>query len=743
MDPFKEQLPEDIRLKLDRAKPEEEEVLVQVATDLSAERSFGQQWLVITEKTLLVIPADGEDGIVQFPVSEVADVRIEDLVGAGQIEVDRKAGEPLTLSFTQSLRPKFAGVAEGIRQLSKGEPLVLPTELEKKRCPECRRLLPEGTALCSFCRSSWQTLKRIVGYMLSFRKRFALMVLLTVIMTALGLVPPKITQHIIDDVLTPRANMSLLVQLALLLLGVRVMLWITQVATEWLSRWLGHRSVQDIRTDLFRHFQFLPLRFYDRRKIGALISRMSTDTDRLEEYYLIGIPFLISNALMAAGILSLLSFMNWELTIFVLIPIPFVIFAGSRVWSRMLLLFRRWSNKWARLHSHLNESITGIRVVKAFSQEPREGERFDRRNEDVCQVNISVERNWFVFFSLSNFLMSFGAFFVWYFGGRQILRNELTLGALIAFISYLWMLYEPLQWLGALYNFTLRSFAGARKVFEVIDSDPEPFEAPNAIQIPRIEGRVTFKNVVFGYDPGKPVLKGIDLDVFPGEMIGLVGKTGVGKTTVINLVCRLYDPNMGTIEVDGMDMRKIDLKSLRSQIGVVHQEPFLFDATIAENIAYGKPDATFEEILQAAILAEAHEFIVRKPEGYDAMVAEGGKILAGGERQRISIARAILYDPRILILDEAMSSVDTPTEKKIQAAIAHLVKGRTTFAIAHRLSTLRSADRLLVMDEGKVAEAGTHAELLERKGIFYRFVQTQKETTAVIEVGGGKEGITA
>ncbi len=732
--PFREQLPEAIRSKLNRARTPNEEVLVQVATDLTADGQFGQQWLVMTDQKLTVIPADGGK-TAQVPISEVTGVRIEDWVGAGRMEVDRRGGRPLSLSFTQSLRPKFAEVAEGIRQLTRGEPLALPTELEKKRCPECGRLLPEGTALCAFCRKSRETLKRLIGYMFSFKKRFVLMVLLTVTTTALGLMPPKITQHVIDDVLTPRANVDLLVHLVLLLLSVRAVIWVNQVATEWLSRWLGHRSIQDMRVELFRHFQFLPLRFYDKRKIGALISRMSTDTDRLEEYFIIGVPFVFSNTLMAAGILSLLSIMNWELTLFVLIPIPFVIFAGTTIWSRMLRLFQRWSNKWARLHAHLNESITGIRVVKAFSQEVREGERFNRRNEDLCQVDINVERNWFVFFSLSNFLMSFGAFSVWYFGGRQILKEELTLGALIAFISYLWMLYEPLQWLGALYNFTLGAFAGARRVFEVIDSDPEPFDAPDAIQIPGIEGRITFKNVAFGYDPGKPVLKGIDLDVAPGEMIGVVGKTGAGKTTLINLVCRLYDPNRGAIEVDGVDMRKIELKCLRSQIGVVHQEPFLFDATIAENIAYGVPGAAFEEILQAAIAAEAHEFIIRKPEGYDTIVGEGGKMLAGGERQRIAIARAILYDPRILILDEAMSSVDTPTEKKIQSAISRLVRGRTTFAIAHRLSTLRSADRLVVLDEGKVAEVGTHAQLLNRKGIFYRFVETQKETSAVIQVG--------
>jgi ATP-binding cassette subfamily B protein len=295
-------------------------------------------------------------------------------------------------------------------------------------------------------------------------------------------------------------------------------------------------------------------------------------------------------------------------------------------------------------------------------------------------------------------------------------------------------MYQPLRWFGDFYNFMMRAFAGAKRIFEVIDHTPEPFDNPDAIPIPSMEGRITFKNAYFGYDPGKPVLKGIDLDVMPGEMIGLVGKSGAGKSTLINLICRFYDPDRGSVEVDGHNMVDVNLRDLRSQIGMVHQEPFLFDGTMAENIAYGKQDATLDEVVRAAMAAEAHEFIVKKPDGYDMQVGERGSQLSGGEKQRISIARAILHDPKILILDEATSSLDTQTERKIQLAIARLVAGRTTFAIAHRLSTLRSASRLVVVDEGRVAEVGTHEELMDHQGIFYRLVKTQQETTAVMGV---------
>ena len=338
-----------------------------------------------------------------------------------------------------------------------------------------------------------------------------------------------------------------------------------------------------------------------------------------------------------------------------------------------------------------------------------------------------------------NFLMSFGVFFIWYFGGKQILRGDLTFGVLMAFISFLWQLYRPLGFFSEINNFITRAFAGAERIFELIDTQSEPFDDPDATPMPQMDGRVAFKDATFGYDPGKPVLKEINFDVEPGEMIGLVGKSGVGKTTIINLICQFYDVNRGSLEIDGVDIRKIRLEDLRHHIGMVHQELFLFDGTIAENIGYGKPEAAFDEIVHSAIAAEAHEFIVAKLDGYDTKVGERGNQLSGGEKQRIAITRAILHDPKLLILDEATSSLDTPTEKKIQAAIARLVKGRTTFAIAHRLSTLRNADRLIVLDDGVIAEVGTHEELMARKGIFYNLVETQQETSAVIAVGGGKD----
>ena len=739
MKPFMETLPPEVAAKMQRVKQPEEQVLFQVATDLINEHVFGEKWLIATNRHLLFIPTGGVDGTVEVPLAAVQEARTEELVGGGCLAVERKEGKPIYLHYSNSLGPKFAEVAEGIQQLSKGETLELPTEMERTRCEKCGRLLAEKDGRCINCTKRRDTFWRIVSYLRPYRLQLILVFVITTVAALVELLPPLIIERIVDDVLKPKSNFELLVQFAVALLVIRLGMWIFQVGRTALSSWLGFRAAEDIRAELYRVLQFTPLRFYDKRKVGSLISRMTNDAELLEEYLIYDLPFILSNMLLVFGILALLLYKSWLLTIYVLLPVPLIVLGGALIWNRMERYWRRWSIKWGRLSAHLNESITGIRLVKAFAQEKREGIRFNQRNDELRRASVSADRAAFVFFTVMNFLMSFGVFFVWYFGGRQILGGELTLGELTAFIIYLWMLYSPLKWFGDFYNFMIHAYAGAERIFEVVDTPVESFNDADAKPMPEIGGRVSFKDVTFGYDPGKPVLRGINLEVAPGEMIGLVGKSGVGKSTLINLICRFYDVNRGRLDVDGEDIRDIQLEDLRGQIGMVHQEPTLFNVTITENIRYGKPDATFDEVIRASIAAEAHEFIVAKPDGYDTKVGERGGKLSGGEKQRIAIARAILHDPKILIFDEATSSLDTPTEKKIQIAIARLVKGRTTFAIAHRLSTLRNADRLVVLDEGKIAEVGTHAELMRRKGIFHTLVHTQQTTTAVMAVGGGKD----
>ncbi|MBI2504188.1 MAG: ABC transporter ATP-binding protein [Candidatus Latescibacteria bacterium] len=744
--PFIEPLPPEVEGKLRDLKPASEEVLIQVATDLGEEGQFSQSWLVVTQQRLFFLDGEPVNGSSQIGVDQVHGARVEALIGGGLLEVQRREGPPTRLRYSSTLAPKFAEVAEGINRLAKGESMALPSELEQSRCSRCGRLLPEKNGLCPACVKKWDTLKRLAGYLWPYRRRAVLLVLVTVFGTLLDLLPPLVVGRIIDDVLDPlattgddAARLGLLGLLVLGLLVIRAGLWAGQVGRGWQAVWLASQMVANIRRQLYERLQYLPLRFYDKRRVGALMARITNDTSRVEGFLIDGLPFIVTNALMIAGILGFLTYMSWQLTIYVLVPVPAIVGGGWLIWTRMRNIWTRWSAKWSRFYAHLNESISGIRMVKAFTQEEREAKQFDQRNDELRQISVEGDRNIFVFFTAMNFVMSFGVFFVWYFGGRQILHQQLTLGVLMAFISYIWMLYQPLKWFGELTNWMSRAFAGAERVFEVIDSQAEEADAPDSLPLPRLEGRVAFRDVYFGYDRAKPVLKGFELEVRPGEMIGLVGRSGVGKSTLVNLVCRFYDADRGSVEIDGMEIRKVRLRDLRRQIGLVHQQSFLFDGTVLENIRYAKPEATFSEVVRAARAANAHEFIIAKPDGYDTMVGEQGNKLSGGEKQRVAIARAILHDPRILILDEATSSLDTSTEKKIQEAIGRLAKGRTTFAIAHRLSTLRSADRLVVIEDGKVAEVGTHQELMAREGVFANLVKTQQEVSAVVAVGGSKE----
>ena len=756
--PLIDPLPEPLRTALGlhaNAAP----LRIALAADLAPDGRFGVSWLVITADALQVYDPPAASGAAWTPrvsigLAELTDVRTDSLVGGGTLTITAGGRVIELVRFTNARQLVFAHAGKyladtaaygtAVRENKSQLPAVpaLAEELdEPKRCPTCSLILPEGSRVCPACVNKGMVLWRIMGYLRPYWRQTLLVSLLLLGGTLLSLVSPYLTRPLMDDVLAPTGavpspaaeRLHVLAWLVFGMLAAQILSQTLGILRGRLAVWLGTRLGSDLRMRLYAHLQLLSLRFFDKRPTGTLIARVTRDTESLENVIMEGAQFFVSNILLLLAIGIVLFSMNWRLALLVLIPVPIVALLSRWFWKRIHSVWNRYWHSRQQLTAALSDSLSGIRVIRAFAQEPQEVRRFERHSEALFGTELQAEQTWTTFFPILSFLVGSGALVVWYVGGWQVVRTpeRMTLGTLTAFIAYLGMFYGPLQFLSRLADYLARALTAAQRVFEILDSAPDVPDATHATPLPHIEGRVEFRNVSFGYDAHKPVVQQISLDVRAGEMIGLVGHSGAGKSTVINLVCRFYDPQEGQVLIDGVNVRKIPQHDLRSQIGVVLQDTFLFNGTIAENIGYAKPGASREEIMAAAQTANAHDFIVQKPDGYDTPVGERGQALSAGERQRIAIARAVLHSPRILILDEATSSVDIETERQIQEAIARLTCGRTTFAIAHRLSTLRNADRLVVLKAGKIEEVGTHDELMEKKGEFHRLVQMQQDMARI------------
>ena len=714
------------------------DALIRLTADFGADGGFGQRELVVTRESVQVREANGALAF-QMPIADIQTARNEPLVGGGRLELTAKNGDVLPIvTYSQTVAARFSEAARGIEQLAKGEPFQINLKEERTHCPKCRRLLPEKNGICPACVNRTKTMWRIGHFLLPYKKQAATLAGLSLMTTALSLAPPLIQRNLINQVLLPphahpgRLLPLMALWLALLFAGVGVQIW-----TGRTIAFLGGSIAADLRAQLYRAIEFLQLSYFDKKQVGAITSRVTQDTDRVWGFLTEGVPYFLINGLLLLGIAGFLLSVNWKLTLCILAPIPIVVGIGGFFWKSVAQLFTRVGQKWARFHIHLNESLTGIRVVKAFAQEDYENAKFAVRNAELRDAGIAGDTRWFTIFGAMSLFVGLGALINWAVGGWMVYKGQMNFGNFYLFNAYLALIYGPLAWFAQVNNWFSRAMAGAERIFEVMDTEQENY-APAVVPHHAIAGEVEFENVRFGYDKSNPVIKGLTFTAHPGEMIGLVGKSGAGKSTTINLLCRFYEPDAGTLKIDGMDYTQMSLQEMRRQIGIVLQEPFLFNGTVSENIAYGKPSASFEEIMEAAKAANAHSFILAKPDGYDTMVGERGAKLSGGERQRVSIARAILHNPRILILDEATSAVDVETEKQIQEAIGRLIKGRTTFAIAHRLSTLRNADRLIVLDGGKISEMGTHAELMEKKGDFFKLVETQSQVTQILGLAAGE-----
>jgi len=600
-------------------------------------------------------------------------------------------------------------------------------------------LLSDEDALDDKPPSTW-TLLKLWRFARPYKKELFLGFILTLASTGATLVPPYLTMPLMDNILIPfERGQPIDFDLARLYLGALLAAALVAWGLGWWRTYLlalvSERISADLRNTTFEHLLKLSLEYFGGKRTGDLIARIGTETDRICIFLSLYLLDFLTDLLMIIMTAAILASIDPLLALVTLAPLPFIAWMIHVVRDKLRYGFEKIDRIWGVVTNVLTDTIPGIRVVKAFAQEKRELKRFVDSNHHNLQINDRVNRVWSLFTPTVTLLTEVGLLVVWAFGIWQVANNNVSVGVLVAFLAYIGRFYIRLDTMSRIVSHTQKAAAGTKRIFDILDhvsSVPEPV---NPAPLGPIQGKIDLRGVGFRYG-NRAVTKGIDLNIAPGEMIGLVGHSGSGKSTLVNLICRFYDVSEGSITLDGRDVRSIGIADYRKCIGLVLQEPFLFFGTIADNIAYGKPDASREEIIEAARAAHAHEFILRLPLGYDSLVGERGQSLSGGERQRISIARALLINPSILILDEATSSVDTTTEKEIQRALDNLVKGRTTIAIAHRLSTLRKADRLVVLDKGEIVEIGSHDELMDAQGAYYQLYQAQIRHAAELVEGG-------
>lgn len=576
--------------------------------------------------------------------------------------------------------------------------------------------------------STWNLL-RLWRFAKPYKGRLSIGFLLMLCSTAATLVPPYLTMPLMDNVLIPYQNGEPINrELATFylsgLLVAAVIAWILGWTRTYMLARVSERIGADLRTTTYEHLLSLSHDYFGGKRTGDLMARIGAETDRINLFLSLHLLDFATDVIMIVMTAIILFSINPWLALVTLAPLPIIAWLIHLVRDRLRIGFEKVDRIWAEVNNVLADTIPGIRVVKAFAQEKRESERFHAANLRNLQINDRVNKIWSLFTPTVTLLTEIGLLVVWVFGIWQISHDEITVGVLTAFLAYIGRFYLRLDSMSRIVSITQKAAAGTKRIFDILDHQSSIPESKNPIPFKTTQGRIELQNVSFRYGT-RSITDNVSLTIEPGEMVGLVGHSGSGKSTLVNLICRFHDVTEGAILIDGYDLRSLSIADYRRHIGLVLQEPFLFYGTIAGNIAYGKPTATWSEIVEAARAAHAHEFILRLPHGYDSIVGERGQALSGGERQRISIARALLINPRILILDEATSSVDTTTEKEIQKALENLVQGRTTIAIAHRLSTLRKANRLVVLDCGKIVEIGNHTELMAREGFYYRLYQAQ------------------
>ena len=730
------------RKLLEMTVPSDESIKFVIVGDLSISSKYAKSILAVSDKHVYALEDADKSAVRVYGYDKIKRAFVKRYYGnamlvlyeedPGEDKPDPSKKHSGFIRFSYKVASLYDAAAHFIENVANGrdideEMAVVEASFEKQFCvcPRCGRNLIRPGAPCMNCQSKKKVISKIAAYVMPYKFMLLFCLVLSGITTAASLVPPYMTKTLVDEVL-PNGRGDMLIMCVLVLLATYLVQYGIGAVRSYLLKVSGDSIVADLRNDVYEKAQHLPMRFYDRTSTGSVINRISGDTNTIQAFMLRITQEVVVQFFLLIGIIIIMFTMNWKLTLLSLIPVPFVV-VGSRIFGKKIAPFyRRIWRRWSAVSSILTDTIPGIRVIKAFTNEKNSVDNFKSYNGEWLRTDIKASRITTLFPNIVNLVITCGSLLIWGVGGTLVVGNPTVFspGLLMSFISYTSMFYGPVNFFANLNDSYQQALNAVERVMDIIDAEPEnDFAKGNHPD--RLRGRIEFKNVNFSFDRSKKTLSNINITIEPGDIVGIVGTTGAGKSTLINLLMRYYDNYDGEILVDGINIRDMDMQFYRSEIGYVQQEPMMFHDSIYNNIAYGCDDPQVEQIIHAAEVANAHEFIARLPDAYDTVLGERGIGLSGGERQRLSIARAVLKNPSILFFDEATASVDSETESLIQDAIERLISGRTTLMIAHRLSTLRKANKIIVVDNGEIIEMGSPEELMAQKGKYYKLIQIQ------------------
>ena len=744
-----------------------DDVIITTSLDLDTKGDFGESWVFLTKENLYCLSASSKDFVYQsklkkqddskikskfanptldtYPLEKISASYVDSFTSSNRLFVNFEEKTIGVVFSTNAKKQKLFAFLEIMNKFKDGKEVKDDDAIFEQfniTCPKCgQRYQNQNRKICMNCVDKNALFTRLFKYFHNHVHQLIIIFVCLAAISGIGLVSPIIHGRIfVDEVInTSPDNTSFFKGEILLFVGIIFALDMIILAFSIIqSRTINKMSIwvtRKMKADVFEAMQRLSLAYFNNNQTGRLMSRVSHDPDVIGSFYTGTIPSFVINTVTFIGVTIALFAMNWQLALIVFIPVPIIVWIFR---TKLPKLWRMFSKRWRRssaLNSVLGDSLTGIRVVKAFAKEVEEANRFRNYSDRLYQAELKVNVTALTIFPVVSLLIGLTGQLIWGFGGIQVMDKYMTLGELLTYMNYINMIFGPLSFFTNLTNQITEITNSAQRMFEVFDTQRDITDIQNPVKLENIKGNIEFDNVCFHYMANRPILRNMSFKINQGDYIGLVGHTGAGKSTIANLITRLYDVISGQISIDGHNIKNIEIETLRKSIAIVSQEIFIFRGTVVENIRYAKPDATMDEVVAAAKAANAHDFIVRMPQGYETLIGTGSRSLSGGEQQRVSIARALLLDPKILILDEATAAMDTETERLIQDAINLLVKNRTTIVIAHRLSTLKECNYLFALDNGEIAESGTHIELIQQKGIYYKLYKLQSDAMKKVITG--------